>query len=174
MDTSGSGTNIRPSPTPTTRLGPSSPPRYVPCSLIRDSQYMPAAAAADPASSSGRAPTRCTSPLATTDAATRATVSGRNEIPVRSAEYPQTSCANNVMKKNTPKIAVPAPSMIRFAPARFRLRSSRAGSSAWRLRVSMTTNAASSATPTASDVTTLALPQYELPPGLVAAADDRP
>ena len=50
-----------------------------------------------------------------------------------------------------PKIAVPTASMIRYAPVRLRLRSSRIGSSAWRLRVSMTANAASSTTAAASD-----------------------
>ena len=62
--TNGSGTNSRPSPAPVTRLGPSRPLTYVPCSVSRDSQYRPPAPAAPPASSSGRAPIRGTSAAA--------------------------------------------------------------------------------------------------------------
>ena len=102
----------------------------MPCSVIRDSQYRPPALAAPPASSSGRAPIRGTSAVAAPEAASIAAVSGRNATPVLSAEYPHTSCTNKVTKKNTPKTAVPTPSMMRFAPRRSRLRSSRTGSSA--------------------------------------------
>ena len=56
-----SGMNSMPSPAAVTRSGPSSPPVYVLCSLIRDSQNIPPAPMADPASSSGRAPIRPTS-----------------------------------------------------------------------------------------------------------------
>jgi len=61
--------------------------------------------------------------------------------------------------------------MTRFAPTRSRLRSNRAGSSASRLRVSTTANAASSTAPAASAATTLASPQCDAPSGVVAALD---
>ena len=62
-------------------------------------------------------------------------------------------------------------SMMRFAPRRSRWRSSRTGSSASRLRVSTSANAASRTTPAVSAVTTLASPQCDVPSGLVAASD---
>ena len=76
-------------------------------------------------------------------------------------------------KKNTPKTAVPTPSMIRYAPRRFRLRSNRTGSSACRLRASMTVNAASSTAAADSAATTLLSPQWDVPSG-PAVALDRP
>ncbi len=53
--------NSMPSPAAVTSIGPSSPPAYVLCSLIRDSQNIPPEAITDPAISSGRAPIRGTS-----------------------------------------------------------------------------------------------------------------
>jgi hypothetical protein len=50
-----------------------------------------------------------------------------------------------------------------------RSRSSRTGSRACGLRVSVTANAASSTAAAASEATTLASPQWETPFGLVAA-----
>ena len=70
-----------------------------------------------------------------------------------------------------PRIAVPTHKLIRNAPDRSRLRSSRIGSSAYLLRVSITTNAASSTAAAASETTTLASPQCETPSGVVAALD---
>ena len=66
-------------------------------------------------------------------------------------------------------IAVPTPSIIRYAPTRFLSRSSRGGSSACPLRDSMTVNAASSTTADASDAITFVSPQCEVPSGPVAA-----
>jgi hypothetical protein len=76
--------------------------------------------------------------VATPEATSIATVSDRNATPVLSADYPHTSCTNRMRKKNTPNMAVPTVSMMRFAPSPSRSRSSRTGSSAWRLRASMT------------------------------------
>jgi len=68
-----------------------------------------------------------------------------------------------------PEMAAPTHSMIRFAPVRLRSASSRTGSKGCSARVSMNANAASSTTDAASDATTLASPQWEVPSGLVAA-----
>ena len=81
------------------------------------------------------------------------------------------SWANKVTKKNTPDRMVPTASIMRIAPARSRLRSSRTGISAWRLRASMTAKAASRTTPAVSAASTLVSPQWEVPSGLVAALD---
>ena len=70
-----------------------------------------------------------------------------------------------------PNSAVPTHSMIRYAPDRFRLRSTRIGTSACLLRTSMNPNATSSTTAAASDAITLVSPQCETPFGLVAALD---
>ena len=69
--------NSMPSPAAVTSIGPSRPPPYVLCSLIRDSQTIPPAAAADPASSSGSAPIRGTSAALTPAIAMTPVTSGR-------------------------------------------------------------------------------------------------
>src|SRR5213082_638492 len=71
-----SGMNSMPSPAPATSVGPSSPPTYVLCSVTRDSQNMPPALIADPASSTGRAPIRVTSWALIPDAAMIMAASG--------------------------------------------------------------------------------------------------
>ena len=68
-----------------------------------------------------------------------------------------------------PNCAVPTNSMIRLAADRSRLRKIRSGISACGLRVSMTMNAASSATAAVSETMTLVSPQCETPFWLVAA-----
>ena len=70
-----------------------------------------------------------------------------------------------------PSSAVPTHKLIRYAPDRSRLRSTRMGSSGSVLRVSITANAASSTAAAASDATTLASPQCDTPSGVVAALD---
>jgi len=66
-------------------------------------------------------------------------------------------------------VVSPAGSGVGFAPDRSRLRSSRIGSSAYLLRVSITANDASSTTAAASAATTLVSPQCDTPSGVVAA-----
>jgi hypothetical protein len=67
--------------------------------------------------------------------------------------------------------AVPVHRLIRYAPDRIRLRSTRKGSSGSVLRASITPNTASSTAAAASAATTLASPQCERPSGVVAALD---
>ena len=96
---------------------------------------------------------------------------GRYDTPLRSALYPQTVCTKMVRKKNSPNIAVPMHSMMRFAPDRFRLRKIRSGISACLLRDSITRNDASSTTAAVSDAMTLVSPQWDTPLALEAALD---
>ena len=81
-----SGTNVSPIPRPVSSNGPSTPPAYVLCSVIRDSQSMPTAANSGPTVISGRAPIRATrfdaSPAPTM---IRATI-GRYAMPERTGE----------------------------------------------------------------------------------------
>ena len=70
-----------------------------------------------------------------------------------------------------PNIAVATQSIIRYAPERLRLASKRSGSSACRLRDSMTTKPTSSTTAATSDATTLGSVQCEMPDSLAVALD---
>ena len=66
--TSDIGTKISPMPNAVSIIGPSRPPAYVLCSLIRDSQNIPPVPSTAPVIISGRAPIRLTSCEATADA----------------------------------------------------------------------------------------------------------
>jgi len=92
-------------------------------------------------------------------------------MPVRSGLYPHTSCTKTVRKKNMPNSAVPTHKLIRYAPVRSRLRSTRIGTSAYLLRTSIMPKATSSTTEATSDTITLVSPQCETPFWLVAALD---
>src|SRR5258707_3257647 len=166
-----SGTNVSPIPRPTSIIGPSSPPAYVLCSVIRDSQSMPPAANSGPTVISGRAPILATSCEESAAPTMIRTTIGRYASPERTGEYPQTCCTKSVMKKNMPKIAVPMHKLIRYAPVLSRDASTRGGTSACRDRASMSPNAASSTTAASSEPTTLASPQWETPLEVVAALD---
>src|SRR3984957_16049185 len=155
-----SGTNVSPIPRPVSIIGPSSPPAYVLCSVIRDSQNMPPAANIGPTVISGRAPIRATRfDARAAPTMIKATI-GRYAIPERTGEYPQTSCTKSVMKKNMPKTAVPMHKLIRYAAVRSRDASTRGGTRAAFDPPSMNANAPSRTTAASRLAMALVLPQF--------------
>ncbi len=125
---------------------------------------------------SGRAPILPTSCDARAEPSMIVATIGRYAIPDFSGLYPHTFCTKSVRKKNMPNSAVPMHRLIRYAPLRFRDRTTRGGTSADRDRASMMTNATSSTTAATSDTMTLVSPQCETAWPLlnVVAAEDRP
>lgn len=89
--------------------------------------------------------------------------------PCFSGLYPHTSCRNRDRKKKMPNSEVPTHKLIRYAPDRFQLRSTRIGTSAFSLCTSIHPNATSSTAAAANDTITLVSPQCDTPFGVVAA-----